>query len=150
MAKNSTDKVVVLKIKKYVSHLGRVHEAIKDKSTDELEDDLLSYTAAQLITNLKETFDMIKSEEIQDRYKALRNPQIVRIRNIASHDYESLDWSVVKSGCKRIVELYNLDAYHDASLKIIDSKEDSPLIVELRERIKDSGNIPSSVFNKPK
>ena len=135
MAKNSTDKIVVLKIKKFVNHLAMVYDAIKDKPAEELEDELLVYSAAQLITNLKESFDMIKCEEIQDRYKLLRNPSVVKIRNIASHDYEALDWNIVKSGCKKIVEAYNYDSYHNESLGILDTETDSKIIAELRERM---------------
>ena len=40
MAKNSTDKVVLLKIKKYIVHLERVYENIKNLSEDELKDEL--------------------------------------------------------------------------------------------------------------
>ena len=70
-----------------------------------------------MITNLKESYDMFKSEELQERYKLLRQPSIAKIHSIASHDYEALNWAIVKSGCKEIIEAYNSEIYHNESLK---------------------------------
>ena len=129
--KNRTDKVLLLKIQRYLTHLAAVYDVIKDMSDVELEDELLAYSAAQLITNLKESYDMLESEEMHERYKLLRKPSIVKIRNIASHDYESLNWSIVKSGCKALIQAYHSKTYHDDSLAILDAQKDSSLVDEL-------------------
>ena len=130
MKSQRTDEIILIKIKKYSSHLKNVYEKIRFLTEDELEDSLYAYSAAQLITNLKESYDMFTSEEMQERYKLLRQPSIVRIRNIASHDYEALNWSIVKTGCKRITEAYD-NNYHAASLEILNAEPSNDIEAEL-------------------
>jgi hypothetical protein len=134
MAKNHTDKIVVIKIAKYVRQLREAHIIIKDIPADKLEDELYAYSVAQLITNLKSAYEMLKCEELQERYKLLRQPAIVRIRNIAAHDYEALNWSIVKNGCKKIVDAYT-DSYNEESAKLIGSKQISLLEEELLDKL---------------
>ena len=135
MAKHSTDKVVILKIRKYLSYLGQVYAVIKDLDTETLQDELLAYAAAQLITNLKECFDMIQSDDIQERYKLLRKPSIVRIRNISAHDYEALNWEIVKSGCGELIRFFGQKDYHDETLRLIEKEDESEIKRELRESL---------------
>lgn len=134
MAKNETDKVVIMKIMKYIRQLKKAYEAIQDIPEESLEDELYAYSIAQLITNLKNSYEMLKCENLQDRYKLLRQPSIVRIRNIAAHDYESLNWSIVKKGCQRIIEEYT-DNYNEESIILIDSQKISLLEEDLIERL---------------
>lgn len=122
MAKNRTDTHVLLKISKYVKQLEKAHDKIKDIDVHEYEDELYAYAIAQLITNLKNAYEMFKSEALQERYKLLRQPSIVRIRNIAAHDYEALDWGIVKNGCSMIIKQYTRE-YNDESLKLLDENE---------------------------
>jgi len=129
-----TDKVVLTKIAKYIQQLRKAHNIIKDMTDEDLEDELYAYSVAQLITNLKSAYEMLKCEQLQERYKLLRQPSIVRIRNIAAHDYEALNWGIVKNGCKRIVEEYT-EKYNEKSIELIEDQEKSSLEEDLLDRL---------------
>ena len=74
MAKNQTDKIVLMKIIKYTQQLKKAYDAVQNVPVSSLEDELYAYSIAQLITNLKNSYEMLKCEELQERYKLLRQP----------------------------------------------------------------------------
>ena len=98
---NKTDKICIEKILGYVEHIRDCFERYNIKSHNDLENEKLAqFAITQIITNIHELKKKLTDEAL------LKLPEFDKIRlagarNIASHDYDSLDFEVIYRICKR-------------------------------------------------
>jgi len=92
-----TDKICIEKILRYISQMRHIYELSGVSSPDELEDDFACHLAmTQLITNIHEMTVKIQSETLAKVPSfSMLKPRIRAARNIASHDYEGVDFSIL-------------------------------------------------------
>jgi hypothetical protein len=98
----SADEQCVMKVEKYSKKIDEAYRCIAQMSADDIEDSLYGFALAQCMTNLYETILRVNS----DRLSEMLFPLLKRTRtsrNIASHDYDSLNWDIVKQNCKAII-----------------------------------------------
>lgn len=91
------DEQLLLKIKKYKNKLVKVYDIIEMQSDEEIDDGL---ALAQCLTNLYELALRLESEDISNCLSILTSKKIQKTRNIASHDYDAINWAFVKLNCK--------------------------------------------------
>lgn len=98
------DEQLLLKIKKYKNKLVKVYDIIEMQSDEEIDDGLDGLALAQCLTNLYELALRLESEDISNCLSILTSKKIQKTRNIASHDYDAINWAFVKLNCKSILE----------------------------------------------
>ena len=102
MKKNSnTDKICIEKILRYVGDIRECFEHYDIKSYRDLESKRLAqYAITQIITNIHELKKKM-TDEVLSKLPEFDKIRLANARNIASHDYDSLDFEIVYRMCER-------------------------------------------------
>jgi len=97
------DRIIIVKIQEYVRRIKRIYELIKDLEEHEILalDD--SFALTQFLINIDHLFSRISSDEIAGKQIEMGIRSLNTCRNISAHDYDSLDWSRVKTLCKKLI-----------------------------------------------
>ena len=97
------DRLIIVKIQAYLLRIRRIYELIKDLDEDEILalDD--SYALTQFLINIYSLFERIHSEEIAKKQVDLGIRSLAACRNISAHDYDSLNWSMIKQLCRKLL-----------------------------------------------
>jgi len=106
MEKNAeNDKIYIEKILKYIDLLKEAFEHFGIKKSDDLMDsELAQLTVSQLITNIYETRKNITDETL-GILTGFNKLKLAGARNIASHDYENLNFYIVYDICKKLISV---------------------------------------------
>ena len=118
-----TDIVCIKKIIKYIGSINECFTHFKINSHEDLENTHLAQLAVtQAITNIYEAKKRFRPEAISlipnfDKIK------ISRARNIASHDYESVDFVIIYGICQGLMRNSVLDELNEV---IISENENQP------------------------
>jgi len=99
----SKDEQILLKIRKYIIKLRDLYEKIQPMTDAEIEESIEGLAFAQCMTNLFELSILIEDDETAEKILVLSSGKTARIRNISSHNYDALNWSVVKNNCVKIL-----------------------------------------------
>jgi uncharacterized protein YutE (UPF0331/DUF86 family) len=100
----SIDEQCLQKIEKYVGKMKEAYETIKDLNDDEIDQGLVGYALAQCFTNLYETVSRVTNDELSEKlWPILKRTRIAR--NIAAHDYDSINWDIMKENCRGIFNM---------------------------------------------
>lgn len=96
------DKILILKIQSYVKRVKRIYELIENMSEEDIYalDD--SFALTQFLININSLFESVTSDEIASRQIEMGIRSLKTCRNIASHDYDALDWNRIKQLCKKL------------------------------------------------
>lgn len=97
------NKIVLYKIQKYREKVSRFYSVIENLSPKDIEDTDESLALIQCLTNIHSLAMQISNEDIQQKLFVFYGNNINRCRNIASHDYDSLNWHMVKELCKKVL-----------------------------------------------
>ena len=99
----SVDKQCVTKILSYIKNIKQVLEMENVKSSESLEDSIAAkYAVTQLVTNIYELSKNIQASTLS----TLQDFSKIRLRTtrqIASHDYASIDFKLVYAICVRLM-----------------------------------------------
>lgn len=100
----TSDERIIYKLQKYVTMLKEPYNKIKDIPEREIDNSTDGWAVTQGITNIHEVVSRIGNKEL---YKLLIDLQAdTRItRNIASHDYEAINWKAVKRVCNSVFSI---------------------------------------------
>lgn len=104
----SIDEQCISKIEKYVTKINELYSLVEHLSDIQIEDGFYGLALTQCLTNLYELVIKVSSEELS--YKLMPILQKTKTtRNIASHDYDSINWNIIKRNCKSIIALVTTD-----------------------------------------
>ena len=132
------DKIILTKIKVYLARVENNYKKIQNlKETELLELDE-AFSLTQFITNIHSLILNLSSEDIADKMLMITGRGLFNCRNISAHDYDSLDWSRVKTLCKRMLSEKSTNILEDCIKQV--EKEEAAM--------KDYSK--STVFNKTK
>lgn len=95
---------ILQKIKKYRNALSKSYEKIKDLPEKDLDINDSAAATTQYITAISELAKLIENEEIEEKIAYLVKGRVQRTRNIAAHDYYSINWTLVKDVCRNILD----------------------------------------------
>ncbi len=99
----SADEQCLLKIEKYVGKIKEAYALIKDQDETQIDQGLTGYALTQCITNLYEVITRVSNDKLtQKLWPLIKRTRATR--NIASHDYESVNWDIVKENCRAIIK----------------------------------------------
>ena len=97
-----TDKACIEKILKYIGDIKTCLYHFKINSFNDLRNERLAQLAVtQSITNIHEVKRLINQESL-DRVSNFNNIKISAARNIASHDYESVNFKIIYDVCIKL------------------------------------------------
>ncbi|MCL1994680.1 MAG: hypothetical protein FWG63_00570 [Defluviitaleaceae bacterium] len=101
MKKNhKTDKICIEKILAYIGYVEECFRQYEIKSPEDLEDQKLAqFAITQIITNIYELKKKL-TNEILLKLPEFDKIRLANARNIASHDYDSLDFETIYRLCK--------------------------------------------------
>lgn len=106
----SVDEQCISKIEKYIGKVAELHKLIEHLSDKEIDDSFNGLALTQCLTNLYELVVKVGNDELS--YKLMPIMQRTKTtRNIASHDYDSISWSIIKKNCKSIIALATPDFF---------------------------------------
>ena len=97
--------------------------AVEPLSDGEIEDGVEGLALAQCVTNLFEITHRIEDDEIAKRLSALTSGRVARMRNISSHDYDSVNWSVAKENCRKIIREITDDLVDECLTELAQNKK---------------------------
>ena len=98
---NKTDKIYIEKILRYIGDVKECFEFYDIKGHSDLENKRLArYAITQIITNIHEIKKKL-TDEVLLRLPGFDKIRLTDARNIASHDYDSLDFKIIYALCKR-------------------------------------------------
>jgi hypothetical protein len=123
----SKDEQILVKIRKYINKLQGLYLAVENLSDSEIDDGIEGLALTQCITNLFELASRLDDEVVAEKLSLLSSGRTARMRNISSHDYDAVDWSIAKSICSKILQ--------HISLVLLDECEKS--LAEKKAEIKD-------------
>ena len=109
----SKDEQILVKIAKYISMLKDAYSQIKNLPDDEINDSLNGLALTQCITNLYELTIRIEDENVSDKLFFLSSGRVARLRNISAHDYDSVNWNIVKEVCRKIISQISQDLLNE-------------------------------------
>jgi len=102
-ASEKLDVITIKKILGYIKNIEECFEHFDIKSSHDLESMRLAQLATtQAITNMFEAKKKLRPEAI-DVIPVFDRVKIGRARNIASHDYDSVDFNIIFDICKRLM-----------------------------------------------
>ena len=102
-ANYKTDKACIEKILKYINDIKTCFSHFSINSFEDLRNTRLAQLAiTQSITNIHETKRLI-SQDVLDRISDFANIKIAAARNIASHDYESVNFKIIYDVCNKLM-----------------------------------------------
>jgi len=120
----SNDEQLLLKLKKNMQKLDKLFKIIKPLSDAEIDDGIEGLALAQCITNLFEISSRIEDEDIAQRLSLLSSGRTARMRNISSHDYDAVNWSVAKRNCQKILQNISNDLLDACIADILQKKQE--------------------------
>ena len=97
------DRIILQKIQNYIQRIAPIYETIKDMPEHQLLELNDSFALTQYLTNIHSLFQNISSDEIFRLQVDFGIKALSTCRNIAAHDYDSLDWARVKQICKKLL-----------------------------------------------
>ena len=103
MAYISKDEQILNKIQKYVHVLKDIHNDVKSMKDHELEYSRNGFAVTQCITNIYEIAKHLDNDEVADKLTYLNSRHISKLRNVSAHDYGSINWSIAKDVCLKII-----------------------------------------------
>ena len=125
MKNNSkTDKIFIEKILRYIGDIKDCFERYMIKSHMDLENERLAqYAITQIITNIHELKKKM-TNEVLSKMPEFDKIRLAYARNIASHDYDSLDFEAVYRICKRRLLSENVRNELEGVLKSDEENDD--------------------------
>jgi len=103
----------------YIQKLKDMQERFKVHNLDDFnKDDIYQLATAQIFTNIYETEKNIQ-ESTLDKLTVLKKLNLKVPRNIASHDYESLDFAILY---RQVIQLLNSKLTNELEAFINDNK----------------------------
>jgi len=103
----SADEQILLKIRKYAGKLNEAFSHIESANDQEIDDGMYGLVVAQCLTNLNSLALRIENDDISDKLAILTSKRTAVTRNIAAHDYDAINWGIVKSNCRLILNTIN-------------------------------------------
>ena len=97
------DRVILLKITDYLKRVRGIYETIKDLDEASLLRLNDSYALTQFLTNIHSLSQNLSNEDIAADLIRAGFKNLNTCRNISAHDYDSLNWSLVKGLCRRLI-----------------------------------------------
>ena len=94
---------VLKKILWYLPMLTILYKKIKELTDQEVQVESDSYALTQILTNIHALVMQITDEDIAVELVKIGAASLETCRNIASHDYDSLDWMRVKRICEKLL-----------------------------------------------
>ena len=92
---DKTDKICIEKIQSYIGDIGNCFERYEIKSYNDLRGERLAqYAITQILTNIHEVKKKL-TDEIVLKLPEFNKIKLAGARNIASHDYERLDFEII-------------------------------------------------------
>ena len=120
----SRDEQLLLKIRKNIQKLKLLFIKIEPLSDMEIDEGIEGLAITQCVTNLFELSSRIVDENIAQRLSLLSSGRTARMRNISSHDYDAVDWSIAKNNCRNILRNITNELLDDCITKILQKKQD--------------------------
>ena len=115
------DEILIIKIQNYLLKIEDCYNRIKDLTEDELLNLHESYALTQYLINIEALASNISDLEIDLLLrKYFRN--LKACRNISAHDYDSLNWSIIKKICRTLISEQTVAAVKE-SLDIARNKK---------------------------
>ena len=109
----SKDEQILIKIQKYIVILRRLYGDIESLPSDELDESIEALALSQCMTNLFELSSKISDDTVADKLNILSSGRIAGFRNIASHDYDSINWNIAKKNCKMVLTVVTEDCINE-------------------------------------
>jgi uncharacterized protein with HEPN domain len=100
----SADEQCLLKIEKYTGKIKEAYEQIKEMDSEEIDQGLAGYALAQCLTNLYEVITRVNSDKLTRKLWPIVK-RTKATRNIAAHDYDSINWDIVKENCRALIQM---------------------------------------------
>ena len=91
----------------------RCYDIIKDLSEEQLLELDTSFALTQYLVNIYGLFQNINDIGISSRLVIFSSKNIYKCRNISSHDYDSLNWVLVKKLCSQLLDEKVIQALND-------------------------------------
>lgn len=130
----SKDVQILLKIKKNMKLVNEIFIDIKDEK--DLDDNRDGLALMQCLTNLHELACRLEDDDLKrDMFDLITNP-VSTMRNIAAHDYDSLNWFKVKKCVQKLVKKYTGDFFEEC-INHAKSQDDSTDYLDLFKKDKD-------------
>ncbi len=92
------------KIKKYVKKVRKLYPKIADLESEEIDEGDDGAALIQYMTNLHELYDLLPENRLSDKLVVLGSKKVKTLRNIASHDYDSINWDMAKQSCRVLIK----------------------------------------------
>ena len=118
------DEIILQKILKYLAKVKRLYAAIEHLPLEDIDDRDESLALTQCLTNIHSLVQHITNEEITSKLIVFYSSNLNTCRNIASHDYDSLNWFKVKELCRKLLD-EKVSAVIKESLKIAVTAENN-------------------------
>jgi len=118
----SKDEQILIKIEKYIGKFSILYSRIKDLSGDEIEDGMDGMALTQCATNLFELASRITDDELSETLSILSSGRLAKLRNIASHDYDAVDWAIAKNICAKTLSVITPAFLKECSRKLQEAK----------------------------
>ncbi|MDR1663500.1 MAG: hypothetical protein LBR83_01065 [Clostridiales bacterium] len=100
----SVNEQCVSHIEKYARKLREIFPHIEHETDEQIEDGIYGLALTQSLTNIYEACMKVNSEELEDKLlPIIRKTKVAR--NIASHNYDAINWSIVKNNCRIVIKL---------------------------------------------
>jgi len=119
----SKDEQILIKISKHLNKLNTLYSSIVNLTDTEIDDGIEGLALTQCITNLFELSSRIDNDDVLERLSMLSSGRVARVRNIASHDYDSINWSIIKNICRKILSSITIDVINELLDDINKSKK---------------------------
>ena len=107
------DEQLLIKIAKYIQKLHQLLAVIAPLADDAIDDTIEAMALTQCVTNLFELTSRIDDDDIIDQISILRSAKVGRLINIASHDDDAVNWSIVKTTCRKILDTVTPELLHE-------------------------------------
>ncbi len=100
----SVDEQCIQKIEKYTGKIAEAYIQIARLDEAEIDAGLTGYALAQCLTNLYETIMRVRNDVLTEKlWPIIKRTKATR--NIAAHDYDAINWDIVKENCKDILRI---------------------------------------------
>ena len=125
MKKNDkTDKICIAKILRYIGDIKECFEFYGIKSYSDLESKRLAgYAVTQIITNIHELKKKL-TDTVLLKLPEFDKIRLTNARNIASHDYDGLNFEAIYTICKRRLLNENVKNELEGVLKSYEDNDD--------------------------
>ena len=121
---DKTDKICIEKILRYIGYIQECFEHYEIKNHSDLEDKKLAqFAITQIITNIHELRKKL-TDEVLLKLPEFDKIRLSNARNIASHDYDSLDFEAVYRICNRRLLSENVKNELEGVLKSYENNND--------------------------